>query len=117
MAVVKHTLQNVSGALLPILLSLVTIPIYLNVIGQERYGVLAIIWIFVGYFGLFDFGLGRATAKIISEYSVKRHEDLTTTLFTALVINGFIGVLGGVVIWASAEYLFAGFFNIPALHR
>ncbi len=112
MSVEKHTLLNLVGSLWPILLSLVTIPIYLQLIGFERYGVLAIIWIFVGYFGLFDFGLGRATAKIIAEFSVSRPHDLCVTLLTAIVINLILGLVGGLVIWTTAEYLFAEFFKI-----
>lgn len=113
MSVKKNTILNLIGSLWPILLSLVTIPIYLQLIGFERYGVLAIIWIFVGYFGLFDFGLGRATAKIIAEFSVSRPHDLCVTLLTAIVINFILGLVGGLFIWSIAEHLFAEFFKIP----
>ena len=48
------------GSLIPMVVALVAIPIMLEKLGLERFGLLTLAWLIVGYFSLFDFGLGRA---------------------------------------------------------
>lgn len=64
---VNASLINFFGAGFPILITLITLPILLPLIGEQRYGLLMIFWAFIGYFGLFDLGLGRALANQVAK--------------------------------------------------
>jgi O-antigen/teichoic acid export membrane protein len=113
----KHTLYNLIGYALPLGLSLVTIPIYIHLIGESRYGVLAMAWLLLGYFGLFDLGLGRATAQHIAALADGSAAERAQTFWTALVMNGGLGVVGGLIIWPAALYFFGRIFSIEQVLR
>lgn len=117
MSIKKHTFYNLLGALLPLGLSLFTIPLYISLIGEARYGVLAVAWLLLGYFGLFDLGLGRATAQRIAALGNSSSEQLASTFWTALGMNVILGVIGGLIIWPVAIYFFGNFFSVDAALR
>lgn len=98
-------------------LSLFTIPIYIGVIGEARYGVLAIAWLLLGYFGLFDLGLGRATAQRIASLGDSSPVELAATFWTALAMNVSLGAIGGLVIWPVAVYFFEQVFSVDTALR
>jgi O-antigen/teichoic acid export membrane protein len=108
----KNTLYNIVGALLPAGLSLVTIPHYIGLIGEGRYGVMAIAWLLLDYFGLFDLGLGRATSQRIASLRDGTPAARSTSFWTAIYINLGLGLLGGLIAWSMAEFFFGHGFSI-----
>lgn len=113
----RHTAYNLAGAILPLALSLLTIPVYLNLIGEARYGVLSVAFLLLGYFGLFDLGLGAATAQRIAALDDASPEERASTFWTALMINLGLGCLGGALIWPAALYFFGHMFNVDPMIR
>jgi O-antigen/teichoic acid export membrane protein len=95
MSIVRHTSYNFAGAVVPILVSLITVPLYLQVIGFDRYGILALVWLVVGYFNLFDFGLGRATAQQVA--SSTSEQDRNAAFWTALFLAAAFALLATIV--------------------
>ena len=98
-------------------LALVTVPVYLKLIGDARYGVMAIAWMLLGYFGLFDLGLGRATAQRIAGLREVPSRESTSVFWTALVVNGGLGLLGGAIIWPVSVYVFGHTANVDEVLR
>ncbi len=67
MSVRNNTIWNLLGSASPMLIGVVSVPYLLQNIGIEKLGVLTMVWALIGYFSVFDFGLGRAlTHKIAS---------------------------------------------------
>jgi O-antigen/teichoic acid export membrane protein len=117
MSVGRHTLYNLLGQIAPLGVSLVTVPIYLHAIGEARYGVLAIVWLFTGYFGVFDMGLARASAYHLARQHDEAPAVRSTTFWTALWLNLGFGLLGAVVLYAVAQPVFGHFFHMSEALR
>ena len=60
MKLLRNSAWSLLAAILPTLVSIATVPLFVPAIGAGRYGVLAIAWLVLGYFGAADFGIGRA---------------------------------------------------------
>ena len=100
------------------LVSVVTVPYYLRLIGNDRYGVLAIVWLFLGYFGLFDPGITRAAMYHIARLANDNEaEERESVFWTALAVNMIFGVVGGVVLYLAARPLFMSTFKMPLSMR
>jgi O-antigen/teichoic acid export membrane protein len=108
-----NTLVNLAGFVLPIAVSIVTVPRYLTLVGPDRYGVLVIVWIMLGYFGVFDLGLGRATAQQVAR-AVGDPQRTNTVFWTATGINTLLGVVGGLVLVPVAYVLIEHVFKFPS---
>lgn len=95
MSIRKNTLWNLSGSTVPMLIGLAAIPYIYKHIGVERVGILTIVWALIGYFSIFDFGLGRAITQRIASYAPQQAMRQTkTTATTGVYLTLLIGVIG-----------------------
>jgi len=117
MSVRRNTLYNIGGAALPVAVSLLTVPAYLSLIGEARFGILSIVWLLLGYFGVFDLGLGMATAQQIAAREKDGRAAQAGIFWTALLTNFGLGIAGGLIAWPIAQYYFAHFLKVDATVR
>lgn len=108
MSIRRDTLYNLAGQLVPLLLALATIPTLLALIGEARYGVLALVWLTVGYLGLFDLGMGPAISQRLARMpqdSPNAIRERAATFWTAVAVNLMLGVGGALLAWPLAAYI------------
>jgi O-antigen/teichoic acid export membrane protein len=108
---------NVLGSALPIVSAFVTVPIYIAHIGADRYGVVAIAWLLLGYFGFLDFGLSRASANALSKLGNATASERSPVIMTAIYLNIGVGLLGGLIMFVAGDILLEHVFNVPGSLR
>lgn len=93
----RNSIYNLLGSGLPMLVGIITIPRLVHVLGVDRFGVLALTWVVMGYFSLFDLGLGRALTQIVAQRSgTGDRGELSDIIRTALIMMLLLGLAGGV---------------------
>ncbi len=109
-----NVIYNLVGQLLPMVAALAAIPFIISHLGTERFGVLTIIWMVVGYFSLFDMGIGRATTKFTAEYiSSGRLMELPSLIWNSLYMLIGLGILGGLILALLTPLLIYHVLKIP----
>lgn len=111
----RNVVWNLLGTGAPLLVAIVAIPILIEGLGTARFGVLTLAWMVVGYFSLFDLGLGRALTKLVAEKLGKGQDnEIPALTWTAMTLMAVLGVLGAVVVAALSPWLVGGVLKIPA---
>ena len=64
----RNTLWSILGQLPPLVLAALAIPLLVGGLGAERFGVLGLVWVFLGLFGALDLGMSRATPRAFAEH-------------------------------------------------
>ena len=75
------------GMALPLLVALVTIPYLIDALGVARFGVLSLAWVVVGYFSLFDMGLGKAMTQLVAKKIGSGEENERNFPFYSKIIS------------------------------
>lgn len=117
MSIRKHTLFNLGGAVLPLAIAIATVPLYLGYIGAERYGVLAMIWALLGYFGFFDLGFGRAVTQRMARLTDADDSERSKLLWTGLLSTFGLGMLASVLLWLFSDYILQSVIEMSARSR
>lgn len=113
MSLKRNTLWNLAGNGLPLLVGVVTIPYLVKQLGIEAFGILTLVWSLIGYFSLFDFGLGRAlTQQIASRLHIGDQQPIAQLVKSGLLFTLGTGVVGGLLLLAAARPLATDWLHI-----
>jgi O-antigen/teichoic acid export membrane protein len=112
---VRNTILNIIGQVLPLLVAIFTVPLVIRGLGEARFGLLALSWVVLGYFGIFDLGMGRAATNYVAE-ALGREDDaaIPPLVWSAVLVQTIFGVVGGVLLAALTPLLVGRFFTISA---
>ncbi len=99
----------------PMLVAVFCIPILIRGLGKERFGVLALAGVLIGYGTLFDMGLGRALTQLVARKLGAREEhEVPALVWTSLLLMLSLGLVGTTVLFILSPWLVHRILNVPA---
>lgn len=112
----RNTIWNLIGQVAPLLVALFAIPPIIRGLGTDRFGVLTLAWMVIGYFNLFDLGLSRALTKLVAEkLGARQEQEIPILVWTALLLMLFLGLVGTVVVSLLSPWLVRDVLKIPEI--
>jgi O-antigen/teichoic acid export membrane protein len=116
-ALVKGVLWNFGGHVLPLAVGILTIPKLLMALGAEQFGVLSLAWALVGYFSVFDLGVGAAVVKLVAQrLGAGQYEQVLPIVGTATIAMSALGMIAGIALLVGAPTLTA-VLNVSEPHK
>ncbi len=107
---------NLLGQLAPMAAALFAIPVLLREMGIDRFGLLTIGWLLIGYFSLFDLGLGRALTQRVASARANG-EPVANSIKSALWLMLLLGLLAGLLLALLADWLAYSLLKVPPALR
>ena len=110
----RNTVYSLVGQAFPVLAAIFSIPILINALGADGFGVLTLAWMVTGYFSLLDLGVGRALTKFLSEKLGQDDlEGIPGLIWAALMVAVLMGMCGTLVLTLATTTLVNDVFSIP----
>lgn len=111
---IGNALSGVVGFAWPILLALVCMPYIVHKLGNEAYGVLALVTSVLGFFAFLDLGVTNASVKYMAEaYAQGDLEKINKIVGSSLVVYLIAGGTGACVIALMTNTLVQKILKIP----
>ena len=90
----RNTVINLIGRIVPLLIGVAAMPYVIRRLEPDRLGLLSLAWMVVGYFALFNLGIGPATTKYVAELLGKGEiEKLPELVWAAFASQTFFGLV------------------------
>ena len=97
--IAKNTLYNLLGNVIPIIFAVAFIPPLIDGLGTERFGILSLAWMIVGYFSFFDFGIGRGLTKIVAEkIGLNQTKQIAKVFWSSIILMITISGIAAIAI-------------------
>ena len=108
----KNGIYSALSWVFPIIFALIVTPVVVRGLGNELYGLYAVILGFISY--SFTFGIGKTAAKYVSEYKATGEIDkISATVSSALWLSLSIGIIGAAIVALTADYIVSNVLFIP----
>ena len=113
--IARSTAWNLLGQTVPAVAALFAVPVLIRGLGTERFGILTLAWTLIGYFSLFDFGLGRALTQVVSErLGLNRDSEIVVIVWTATYAMALFGLAAAGALAFASPWLVGSVLKVPS---
>jgi len=110
----RNAVYSLLGQGLPLFAALIAFPLLIKALGTDRFGILSLAWVLIGYFSLFDLGLGRALTKLVAEkLGAGAEREIPDLVWSALALMFVLGVVGAILVALVSPWLVGSVLKIP----
>lgn len=115
----RNSLWNLSGSAVPMVVALATVPLLINALGVEGFGIVTLVGSVIGYFGVLDINLSAGAIKYLAEHHAADDRGrFAETFWFGIMFYGLLGLLGAAGIFFTADLLVTRFFEVtPAVRE
>jgi len=113
--IIKNTLYNLITQGVLLLITVLGLRVIVAGITGEQFGLLSLLWLFIGYFTLLDFGISRAITKFLSESIALRNDERSGEVaWTSIYLCSMLGVVLGLVLYCLSPILVSDVLKVGA---
>jgi O-antigen/teichoic acid export membrane protein len=92
----RNTALSFAQQVAPLFVAIITIPYVIHKLGVDRFGILSLARVLLGYTNIFDLGMGRATTRFVAQALGKgEHDQVPRIAFTSMLVQVTSGIVGG----------------------
>jgi O-antigen/teichoic acid export membrane protein len=107
MSLKANIIANYCGQGWRALMSLAFVPVYINLLGMEAYGVIGLFATLQAWLGFFDMGLRPVLNREMARFTAGAHDgqSIANLLRSTELLALLIALVFGVVVWAGSDWL------------
>lgn len=114
----RNTVCNLFGDGAPLIVALIAIPRLLHALGVERFGLLTLVWMVIGYFSVFDLGMGRALTNLVAQHLGRGEaRSVGPLVWTAIILMIALGCAGSLILAGLSHWIVYSVLKIPPALR
>lgn len=112
--IIKNSIYSILEFGWPVVTALLATPYIVHKLGTDAYGILALVSVTLGFFGVLDLGLTGAAIKYIAEYYEKKDFDMINKILSSTILAyGLIGTVVALFILGTTDLLVVKILKVP----
>lgn len=102
----RNTTVTIIAKILPLFVGVLALPYLIENLGEANFGILAIVWLVISYFSMFDLGIGRAVVREISELiGAQKYNQIPVAAWTGIMFIFGMGIVAGVILFIAGDLI------------